>query len=161
MSDAEADPPEKPAKSGKKTLILGLILALAGGGGGFYAASSGLIPLGQPEVEKAVDDPPGDLPDIAFVGLDPITVSLNGDRAVQYLRFRAQLEVEARYQKDVELILPRVVDVLNSYLRALELDDLRDPLALTVLRGQMLRRVQVVAGKGRVRDLLVMDFVLN
>jgi len=29
------------------------------------------------------------------------------------------------------------------------------------LRSQMLRRVQVVTGEGRVRDLLIMEFVLN
>jgi flagellar FliL protein len=34
-------------------------------------------------------------------------------------------------------------------------------MALTRLRGQMLRRVQIVVGKDRVRDLLIMDFVLN
>ena len=62
---------------------------------------------------------------------------------------------------EVETVLPRVTDVLNSYLRALELDDLRDPLALTRLRAQMLRRIQVVVGKERVRDLLIMEFVLN
>ena len=49
----------------------------------------------------------------------------------------------------------------NSYLRALELRDLEDPSALTRLRAQMLRRVQVVAGPERVNDLLVMEFVLN
>jgi flagellar FliL protein len=64
-------------------------------------------------------------------------------------------------EKDVTAILPRVVDVLNSYLRALEISDLEDPAALTRLRAQMLRRVQIVAGPGQVNDLLVMEFVMN
>jgi flagellar FliL protein len=29
------------------------------------------------------------------------------------------------------------------------------------LRAQMLRRIQVVTGEGRVRDLLITEFVLN
>jgi flagellar FliL protein len=29
------------------------------------------------------------------------------------------------------------------------------------LRAQMLRRVQIVAGEGRIRDLLIMEFVLS
>jgi flagellar FliL protein len=54
-----------------------------------------------------------------------------------------------------------VIDVLNSYLRALEPGDLEDPSALTRIRSQMLRRVQVVAGLNKVNDLLIMEFVLN
>ena len=65
------------------------------------------------------------------------------------------------FQPDVTLLLPRVIDVLNSYLRAVEVADLEDPTALVRLRAQMLRRVQMVAGDGRVRDLLVTGFVIN
>ena len=161
MSDATANPPENPAKKKKTPLILGLVLAIAGAGGGYFAVSSGLLSFGGGHGEEARIDHPDALPDIAFVEMDPIMITLSGDRAIQYLRFRAQLEVDAAYQHDVQLILPRVVDVLNGYLRALELEDLRDPEALTRLRAQMLRRVQIVAGQGRVRDLLVVDFVLN
>lgn len=161
MSDAVADVPEEPAKSKKKPLILGLVLTVVGAGGGFFAMSSGMIPLGAPTQETEHTEMPEALPDIVFVEVDPIMISLNSDRAIQHLRFRAQLEVVGAHQRDVEKILPRVTDVLNGYLRALELDDLRDPMALTRLRAQMLRRIQIVAGKERVRDLLIMDFVLN
>ncbi len=57
--------------------------------------------------------------------------------------------------------MPRVIDVLNSYLRALETSDLADSTALVRLRAQMLRRVQIVTGGDRVHDLLIMEFVLN
>lgn len=77
------------------------------------------------------------------------------------MRFRAQLEVDLENQVEVEKLLPRVVDVLNSYLRALEIEDLSDPMALPKLRAQMLRRINIATGQGRVRDLLIMDFVLN
>lgn len=160
MSDAAAESPQPPARSRKTLFALGMILMISGAGAGYYAVSSGLV---SPPGNKgaSISENPQKLPDIAFVALDPIMVSLNSDQQIQHLRFRAQLEVETRYKREVEMIVPRVVDVLNSYLRALELRDLRDPLALTRLRAQMLRRIQVVAGQGRVRDLLIMDFVLN
>ena len=187
MSDAVAEPEEEPVKSGKKPLIIGVVLALAGGGGGFYAATSGMIPFGNQAMDEAgmagdtsdgdhgmvVDDPNGtmaseghdEMPtpigDIAYVEIDPITISLTGSQSARHLRFRAQLEVNAEYEDDVMTIVPRVTDVMNSYLRALELHDLTGPLALARLRAQMLRRVQVVTGNGRVRDLLIMEFVLN
>lgn len=57
--------------------------------------------------------------------------------------------------------MPRIADVLNTYLRAVEVRDLEAPAATVWLRAQMLRRIQVVAGEGRVRDLLITEFVLN
>jgi flagellar FliL protein len=51
--------------------------------------------------------------------------------------------------------------VLNGYLRAVDAADLEDPAALVRVRAQMLRRVQLVTGEGRVRDLLVTEFLLN
>jgi len=178
MSDAVTTPEVKPQKSGKRLLILAVFLALAGGGGGFFAVSTGLIPLGKHAGDSQTNgvlhrgendhdqagsqsETPLPLGDIAFVAMDPITISLSPSQTAQHLRFRAQLEVNAEYEQEVVAILPRVTDVMNSYLRALELSDLTGPLALVRLRAQMLRRVQIVAGKGRVRDILVMEFVLN
>ena len=161
MADDEPDTENPPKKSSKLPVILGLLLAIIGGGGGFYAVYSGMI-LGPAE---AAQQPKGDaakpLPDIAFVEVEPLTVSIGAPADRRHLRFRTHLEVATEYKGDVELLLPRVVDVLNGYLRALELEDLEDSAALIRLRGQMLRRVQVVVGEGRVNDLLIMEFVLN
>lgn len=162
MAEDVETPEEPPKKSSKKPLILGLLLALLGGGGGFYAASTGLI-LGPSDHassghgEAAVEG----LPDIAFVEVDPLTVAITGGTAKTHLRFRAQLEVPTAHKPDVELLLPRVIDVLNGYLRALETSDIENPSALARLRAQMLRRVQIVTGQGRVNDLLIMEFVIN
>ncbi len=177
MTDAAAEVPEdEPAKPSKLPLIIGLVLGLAGAGGGYFAVSAGLLPFGGganhadeehiaseslSEDGDAHTGPPEPLPEITYVPIEPIVVTLLKGSNVQHLRFRAQLEVAAAYQADVETILPRVTDVLNGYLRALEVRDLEDTLALTRLRAQMLRRIQIVTGKGRVRDLLIMDFVLN
>ena len=165
MADAAAEAPEAPVKSKKLPLILGLILALAGAGGGFYASSSGLLfghnGASGVDAHQGTEAQTEPLPDIAYVEIEPITISLAGNKYVRHLRFRSQLEVNGTHQDDVELILPRIVDVLNSYLRALDVTEFEEPQALAKLRGQMLRRVQVVAGQGRVRDLLVMEFVLN
>lgn len=161
-------------RKGLSAKLLGLcvILALAGGAGGFFAARSGVVPgLGEPDESPSGSlgssgEPvpalyPVGIDDIAFVVLDPIVISLNDQSEIQHLRFSAQLEVNSNFQKEVEKLRPRIVDVLNSYLRALEIGDLRHPMALTKLRAQMLHRINVVVGEGRVRDLLVMEFVLN
>lgn len=150
-----------PKNSGIKGLIIGLILASVLGGSAFYAVWSGLV-LG-PTEDMPSDDPavvPG-LPDIAFVPVSPFLVSIGPGSNARHLRFQAQLEVDKPHVAEVTMLLPRVVDVLNSYLRAVEPAELEQPGALTRLRSQMLRRVQIVTGEGRVRDLLIMEFVLN
>ena len=97
----------------------------------------------------------------AFVEVPSLTISLGQGGGARHLRFQAQLEVEPEAAAEVAALLPRVSDVLNGYLRAIDLADIENPSALVRIRAQMLRRVQIVVGEGRVRDLLVTEFVLN
>jgi flagellar protein FliL len=95
------------------------------------------------------------------VPIEPVIVSLGAGGEGKHLRFRAQLEVTSAHTAEVTLLLPRILDVLNSYLRALDPRELQDPAALLRVRAQLLRRIQMVTGEGRVRDLLVSEFVMN
>ena len=61
----------------------------------------------------------------------------------------------------MESLKPRAVDVLNTYLRAVDPADVDDPAAMLRMRAQMLRRIQVVMGEGKVRDLLVAEFIVH
>ncbi len=164
MADATVDDEEIPKKSSKLPLIIGVVLALVGGGGGFYAANSGMIlatesPKSETDEQAYEDAEPAR--DFSFVPMAPLTISLTASNRYDHLIFRGELEVNKKYVAEVEAILPRIVDVLNSYLRALEPSDLENAASLTRLRSQMLHRVQIVAGPGRVNDVLIMEFVLN
>jgi flagellar FliL protein len=161
MSEPDSVETEDPMKKSKLPLIIGLLLGLVGAGGGFFAVSSGLIMASESEGHDDKADHQEGMPDVAFIPIDPLVISLRAPSQSRHLRFRAQLEVPAQFQAETEKLLPRVVDVLNSYLRALDTADFEEPAALMRLRAQMLRRVQVVVGQGRVNDLLVMEFVLN
>ncbi len=160
MATAEATLDETPKKRSKKPLFIGLALALLLGGGGFYASFSGLI-LGGNDHKAADETMPGPLTGVAFVPLETIVVSLGPDSGSEHLRFTAQLEVADTAASDVATLTPRILDVINSYLRAIETASIEDPHAMARLRAQMLRRIQVVTGEGRVRDLLITEFVLN
>lgn len=162
-ADVEAPEDEEPKKASKMPLIIGLVLALVGAGGGFMATRMGLIPGTATESEPAKEETAKAVvtEDVTFVMLDPITVTLppGGDR--QTLRLTAQLDVAPENAEKVASITPRIVDILNTYLRAVQVEDLEGPTALLRLRVQMLHRVQVVAGQGVVRDLLITEFILN
>jgi len=159
--ETEPEPVEEKKKGGKKGLIIGLLGAILLGGGGFYATYAGLI-LGPPSEDSHAaesDLPP--LPEIAFIALEPMAVSLGSSANAKYLRFSAQLDVDPASEEAVMMVLPRIVDVLNTYLRAVSEDELGKPAALERLRAQMLRRIQVVTEHGQVKDLLITEFVLG
>lgn len=154
-----------PRKGGRKGVLIGLLLAVALGGGGFYAAYAGLIPLPGPAAGEGHAPPPahdpGPTAEVAFVPIPPLVISLGPQSSSRHLRFAAELEVEPPLAAEVARLMPRVQDVLNSYLRAVDARQFESPGTLIRMRAQMLRRVQTVLGEGRVRDLLVTEFVLN
>lgn len=158
---AEPDVPQTaaPKRKSRRPLLIGAGLALILGGGGFFATFTGLL-SGAAEKALAAEAVTA-LPDIAFVPIQPLIINLAPGSANKNLRFAAQLEVGSPYGAEVTLLMPRILDVLNGYLRAVQTADLENPSALVKLRAQMLRRVQIVTGEGRVRDLLVTEFVLN
>ncbi len=160
--DEEKTEDEAPKKKSKKPLIIGLVLALIGGGGGFFAVQSGMIFGTQSQEHSEESDPHAPaLPRITFVEVDPLVVNLRGSGRDRFLRFRVQLEVDGPQEEEVVTLMPRIVDVMNGYLRAVSVADLEAPSALVKLRSQLLRRIQIVTGKERVHDLLVMEFVIN
>lgn len=182
MADATADAAgeeDAPRKKGSKLpLLIGGLLALVGGGGGFFVAFSGMLPFGgAPHAESASgmaaarhdtvaeegDGHPqgGASGAVGFIELPQLVASLGPVTALHHLRFTAQLEVAPEHQAAVTQLMPRLLDVLNTYLRALEPGDVEAQGALIRLRAQMLRRIQMVAGEDRVKDLLVTEFVLN
>jgi flagellar FliL protein len=163
MSDSptpKAAGAEPPKKKSKKPMIIGLVLMLLLGAGGFYATFSGMILAPHEEGGEAAAKI-AELPDIAFVPVDPLTVALGGADSGHHLRFVAQIEVNGSHKADVTLLLPRISDVMNGYLRAVDPTVLSDPTAFQRIRAHLLRRVQLVSGEGRVRDLLITEFVMN
>ncbi len=178
QSPEQGEQQEGPRKRSRMPLLLGLLGAILFGGGGFAAAYSGLLPLGggdsqadhgggtqgaEPGAHGATNDHAAEpvLGDIAFVPVEPVIINVGRGGANRHLKFRSELEVQAGAQAQVGALMPRIVDVINGYLRAVEIDQLEEPAALIRLRAQLLRRIQLVAGESRVRDLLVMEFVLN
>ncbi|WP_370222889.1 flagellar basal body-associated FliL family protein [Pararhodobacter marinus] len=185
MASADTDA-QTPEKKSKLPLIIGIVLALLGAGGGFFVTYSGMLdsllggeagdhaapsadahgaPADTGHGAAAADDghggDSGDGSAAGYVPLSPIVVTIGQRGETRHLRFLAQLAVAPGAAGAVTNLLPRIVDVLNIYLRALDPFELEEPAALMRLRAQMLRRVQIVAGPGMVNDLLIMEFVIN
>ena len=144
MAEPEESEEEEAPKRSKKPLLIGVVLAFLLGGGGFYTVWSGLIlaptdHAGDETAEEVIVA--GPLPDVVFVPIQPLVVNIGSGSSGRHLLFRAELEVKRSAEKDVVTLLPRVTDVLNSYLRAVDISELERRTALIRLRAQMLRRV--------------------
>ncbi|MFW5654231.1 MAG: flagellar basal body-associated FliL family protein [Pseudomonadota bacterium] len=162
---AESDETSEKKRRGLMLpLIIGVVLALVGGGGGYWAVTMGPFAPEAPatgDAEAEAEEPESPGPDVVFLPLEPVVISLGPEVRGRHLMFAAHLEVPPRYEEEVAHLLPRVIDVLNSYLRVISLEEISEPTSLAIIRAQILRRIQVVTGPGRVQDLLVTQFVVN
>lgn len=162
---AEAELPAVKPKGGMiKSLLAGLLLAVALGGGSFFVVFTGMIALPLPERAALGSSSMPELPPMpvtAFVPLDPVVVTLGRGSTARQLALSAQLEVVPMAIETVQLLKPRILDVIGTYLRAVDASLVEDPAAMLRLRAQMLRRIQVVTGEGVVRDLLITEFILR
>ncbi|MCH2096595.1 MAG: flagellar basal body-associated FliL family protein [Rhodobacteraceae bacterium] len=189
QTEIDGNAHEAAGKPSKTPLVFGLLAAIAFGAGGFYASYTGLLKdlvggadaasqnsaavagtqNGTASQTGSMGGGEGGTKSEAlatpltatFVEIDPLVVSLGTGQSLAHLRFRGHLEVNTGAEDTVQALMPRVMDVLNGYLRATRPEELSDPTMLIRLRAQMLRRVQLVVGEGLVKDLLVSEFVLN
>lgn len=158
MSDDAENETAATPKPSKLPLIIGFMLALLGGGGGFFffytsggeTATTPAEEIAEYQVDKA-----------HFVALQPLQIPLGDGQTKQVLSFQAHLEVAGPKVDAIAALEPRILDVLNTYLRAVELEILQDRRALLMLRAQMLRRIQVVTDDQAVQDLLITEFIVN
>ncbi len=176
MSEEKVEADDKPAKKGKSKLLLAAgVLALLAGGGGFYAVYSGLVELpfvggeegvnvagagyggeGEEQAGASYLFEPG-----AYVNLEPMIIALGAQSRSRHLKLTLTVEVGPGREIEIEAVRPRVVDMLNGFLRAVDEREFEQPRSMERLRAQMLRRVRLVTPVGAVRDLLIQEFVLN
>ena len=159
MTDAVANAEPETKRTSKMSMAIGLLAVLLGAAAGFYLVFTGMILA--TDNAKPTGTVPYQLPDVAFVPVEPMVVSLHPISQGRHLRFRAELEVPSQYESDMQVLMPRVVNVMNGYLRALETQDFENPGALLRIRAQLLRRIEVIAGPDRINDLLIMEYVIN
>lgn len=163
----EAPPPKK----GGKGMLFGLLAMLLLGGGGFFATFSGMLALpfggdaaeggGHAEPAQEVAEAGRDSPDPVFVAVDPMTVTLGPSARARHLKILVQLEVAPGSEEEAAKLMPRIKDVINSYLQALDEADIERPAAMTRMRSHLLRRMKIVLGDEAVRDLLITEFILQ
>lgn len=154
---------EPPKKRSPLRFLVPIIALLLPAGGGFYASYSGMValPIGGQHEEKEKTGRSHPLAPVTFVPIDEMIITLGPDSRAQHLILQAEIETVPEAAPMIEKLRPRIADLFNTYLRAVEERDLQDPSGMTKLRAQLLRRIRVVVGSTEVRDLLFTKFVMK
>jgi flagellar FliL protein len=150
----------------KKILLMAvgaLVLVLGGGVGAYVFLFSG--PSDDASHETAQAEPPKPIvpPKVAFYDMPDMVVNIqspNGTPA--YLKLSVALELDSTNEKPgLKVVMPRVVDQFQSYLRELRIDDLQGSAGVLRLKEELLRRINVAAKPYKVRDVLLKEMIVQ
>ena len=163
-------------KAKKIILILIPVIILLGGGAGAYFMGylDGVLPGHEVDcktVQEGDDAYEGCLKKLAeadsapgvFVDVPDMVVNLNtSGRQRSYLKIVLKVELEnAADQPKFELVMPRVVDQFQTYLRELRPDDLRGSSGLYRMKIELLNRVRAATPDIAVRDVLFQEMMMQ
>ena len=98
---------------------------------------------------------------LAFLPVGEIVVPLGPGAQAKYLLFTSEIEVSSEDTEQLQAMLPRIRDLFNTYLRAVEARDLEQPDATMRLRDQLLRRLRAITDPLSPRDILFTSFILR
>lgn len=142
-------------------IVLPLVLLLGGGG----AAAYFLLFTPAQETEMATAEAKADDKKIVFYDLPEMLVNMNTDansKKRTFLKIRVALELESEgAAKDIEAVLPRVIDSFQIYLRELRLDDLKGSAGILRLKEELLHRLNTTARPVKVRDVLFKEMLVQ
>ena len=158
-SEAAAEP-DAPKKKTRKLVIVGggvvVFLAIAGG-----LEGAGMLPFLHHAASNKTAAAASSAPQ--FVDLPEIVVNLDaGPRHETFAK--VQCRVEANSAADgakVTAALPRIVDMLQTYLRAMRPDELQSGAGLYRLKEAFLARATIVVPDARLDDILFQELLVQ
>ncbi len=161
--DSEGSDVPKKKLSGKVMvlyIVLPLVLILAGGGAAVYYF---LLSGGEAAGEQLAEDQKSGQ-SIVFYELPEMLVNLNtgGGKRKTYLKVRISLELQSADDvQELDLIMPRIVDSFQVYLRELRVEDLQGSTGLMRLKEELLTRLNVTARPIKINDVLFREMLVQ
>jgi flagellar FliL protein len=167
MSAPEEPAPEDsgdqpPKKSGRKKLIIlaAIPLVLAAIGAGLWF--SGVLPhlLGMDAPKDHVEGPP---PEPTFVDVPEMVANLNsGTHRVAYVKMTVRIEVPKPEDViKVKAAMPRLQDLMQTYLREMRPEELRGSAGTYRLREELLVRCNAAAAPAKISDVLFTQMIVQ
>ncbi|MDX2223537.1 MAG: flagellar basal body-associated FliL family protein [Rhodospirillaceae bacterium] len=167
-------------KRKKLLLLIGIPIALiiVGAAGAYFTglADPVIAMITGSEPEMAAEEPPpaegapaAAAPGTAvpggavFYDLPEMLVNLNTPgRKRNFLKMRVALELSSEQDiTRIDVVLPRIVDNFQVYLRELRLEDLQGAAGMYRLREELLSRVNAAVRPAQVKDVLFKEMIVQ
>lgn len=154
--------------SGKKLVLFFIlpVLVVVGSATGVYLSG-----IADPYLNEYLPTKAGDEKDktrqlarsAVFFDLPELLVNLNSTgRRTNFLKLSISLELENQSDvEQLELLLPRIIDSFQVYLRELRVNDLRGSAGIYRLREDLLRRVSETVKPVKVNDVLFKEMLVQ
>ena len=142
-------------KKRRRWLLSLLAVVMLGGAAGLYVWFSRDVPARQ----AAMATPPP-----VFVEMPEILVSLStvADERTKYLKLKAVLEVSSEpLASQLKPLLPRVVDLFQTFARELRPADLNGSMGLLRLREELTRRANAAVAPAKINAVLFREVILQ
>lgn len=165
MEEEDGEAPSKRL-SGKKIVLFFIlpVLVVVGAAAGVYVSGIADPYLNEYLPTQAGD---GDRPMVrrtaVFFDLPELLVNLNSTgRRTNFLKISISLELDSKSDvEQLELLLPRIIDSFQVYLRELRVNDLRGSAGIYRLREDLLRRVSETVKPVKVNDVLFKEMLVQ
>jgi flagellar protein FliL len=165
MSDTDIDFEDSDGEEGAKKKLSGKVIVLFIGLpailviGGIVAALF-LMGGGDEDAEMATveeAEPP------VFYDMPEFLVNMAAtDGPIRYLKLRVSIELpNAEVQPEIELLMPRVIDGFQVYLRELRPEDLEGSAGVVRMKEELLRRLNLAVEPHNIRDVLFKEIVIQ
>lgn len=163
-ASAEGEEAEGKKSGGKKKLILIAVpVLLLGVGAGLWF--SGILPdlLGMKKEDPAAREAAAKPKPPSFLDLPELVANLNGSPARPvYVKVVARLEIPKQEDVDkVRAVLPRLQDMMQTYLREMRPEELRGSAGTYRLREELIARANVAAAPAKVSDVLFSQMLIQ
>jgi flagellar protein FliL len=149
----------------KKLLIIvgaALLLLLGGGGAALYFF---VFSSSDEQAKIAANGPefPATPPQVVYSDVPDLIVNIqSADGAQVYLKLSLSLELYSAEEKaGIQVLIPRIVDQFQGYLRELRTDDLKGSAGIMRVKEELLRRTNVAAAPYKVRDVLLKEMIIQ
>lgn len=170
MAENEAETtPEKPAKSGKPWLLVGIALVVglaAGGVGVVVLRPTAPAPPAAGDAEAADAAKHDTAVETNFaertVQLEPFVVNVSGEGYPRYLKVQVAFETSSpKVRADLEERMAQVRDLTILLLSSKRLADVSDFEGKALLKDDLREQVNALLPKGRVESVLFTEFVVQ
>jgi flagellar FliL protein len=159
--DETAATPAKTGGKGKLILLAVPVVLLLSGAGLWF---SGILPhaLGMDKHEEHAEEAAKPVPP-SYVDVPEMVANLNsGSRKPSYVKLSARVEVPN--PADVEKVkagMPRLQDMMQTYLREMRPEELRGSAGTYRLREELLARANAAVAPAKVSDVLFTQMLVQ